>query len=798
LEAEDIRWTCPLESIPAETTEDVEPIEGIIGQDRALKALKLGVELFSPGYNIFVCGLSGTGKATTIKTILEKIHPECAPPMDYCYVYNFRDEDRPILLTFQRGQGKEFRDDMADAIKLLKDRIPALFEEDEFVKRKKSLADEFNQKSAEIFTALDAKLRESGFVLGRVQDGQAVHPEILVKIGENMMLISDVMSEVEKGTISEKDAQQIVENYKTHRLELEEALRQSVQVAREYQRIMMDFESNAANMIVSTVFQELFSGYKDQKVVDYLQQVMENILTNLDLFKAQPESQEAAADVTLTTEYKVNLVLDNSNTENVPVVIEQFPSFSNLFGAIERKQDEQGMWYADFTNIKAGALLRANGGYLVLNAADALTEPGVWKYLQRALLYRKIEIQTPDAALQQVAMALKPESIDLNLKVILIGNNEIYAYLNAYERDFKKIFKVKADFDHEMDNTELAVKEYAALVRKLITDEGLKHFDNKAIAAIVEYGSRLAGSRLKLTTQFSEIADIVREANYWCTQNSNKYVTCDHIDKAIEQTHERHGLWEDKLQEMIDNEMFLISADGARVGQINGLTVYTMERLSFGKPVRITATTGAGEAGIINIEREANLSGSTHDKGVLILGGYLREMFAQNRPLSITASISFEQSYSGIDGDSASSTEIYALLSSLSGLPIKQQYAVTGSVNQKGDIQPIGGVNEKIEGFFEVCRKRGLTGGQGVLIPVQNVSDLMLSSRVVEAVQDGRFHIHAVSRIEEGIEILTGVAAGARNSKGRYPAGTVFGKVERRLEALAKCLDDGKPVKKKK
>ncbi|MAT40599.1 MAG: peptidase, partial [Ectothiorhodospiraceae bacterium] len=437
-------------------------------------------------------------------------------------------------------------------------------------------------------------------------------------------------------------------------------------------------------------------------------------------------------------------------------------------------------------------------GYLVLNAADALSEPGVWKTLKRALLHRKLEIQSIEGLSQHVNSALKPEAIDVNVKVILIGNNEIYYALSEYERDFKKIFKIKADFDYEIENTPEAVQQYTGLLHKLVVNENLKHFDKTAIAGIVEYGARRAGSQKKLTTQFSEIADVVREATYWSKKNGNQYVDYHDVRMAIDELRNRHGLYEEKMQQLISDEVILIDVEGRRVGQINGLAVYGGDRFGFGKPSRITASISAGNNGIINIEREAKLSGKTHDKGVMILTGYIREEFAQKHPLALAASISFEQSYSGVDGDSASAAEMYALLSAIAGIPIKQQFAVTGSMNQKGDIQPIGGVNEKIEGFFDVCSERGLTGNQGVIIPQQNVTDLMLRPEIVDAVKEGNFHIYPISKVQEGVELLTGVKAGGRTARGTYERNTVYWKVAQKLEELRKYSMPQRHAKKTK
>ncbi len=784
-----LRWSCPPELIPAETTEEVEPIEGIIGQERAIKALKLGVELFSPGYNIFVCGLSGTGKATTIKSILEKIHPTAPPPKDYCYVYNFHDEDRPTLLAFEKGKGSAFKKDIDAAIAHFQNRIPKIFEEENFVRQRAAIIDEYNQKEAELFTAFEEKISADGFLLGRIQEGQLIRPELMVKIGEKSYFMQDLSGAVAEKLITQEEGEAIVERYNTHRNELQDVFRKGVQITRIYQKRVADYEAESISTLVHAVIGDVRSRYPDEKVGVYLNDFSAHLLANVEPFKPQegrgegeaPDAQEQSSFL----EYAVNLLLDNAKTEGCPVVIETVPTFVNLFGAIEKSFDARGFWYTNFTHIKAGSLLRADGGYLVINAFDALTEPGVWKGLQRVLLNRKLEIQGIDAYFQMSSSIIKPEPLDLNVKVIMVGNNEIYSMLDAYEHDFKKIFKVKADFDYEMDNSAIAVQQYAALIRKLCQDENLKHFDKGAIAAVVEHGARLADSKTKLTTRFSEVADIVREANYWCAQNSNTYVTAVHVAKAVRETEDRYGLYREKLQEIIRREVILIDVAGARTGQVNGLAVYSDGTYSFGKPTRITASVAAGEGGIINIEREAKMSGSTHDKGVLILGGYLRSAFAQKKPLALTASVCFEQSYSGVDGDSASSTEIYALLSALAGAPIRQDLAVTGSVNQQGDIQPIGGVNEKIEGFYEVCADRGLTGTQGVIIPAQNVENLMLKPEVVDAVRAGRFHLYAVSRIDEGIELLTGKPAGARKADGTYPAKSLFGLVQKRLADLA-------------
>ncbi len=789
---EDLRWICDPAGIKAKTTKDIEPIENIIGQERAIKALTLGVNLFSPGYNIFVTGLSGTGKATTIKKILDKINPKCPLPRDLAYVNNFRDPDRPVLLEFPRGQGRKFKEAMDETIDVIRERVPKIFEDENFIRQRDALINEYNEKEAKLFLEFEERIKENGFVLARVQVGQTTQPTIMPKIGEAVIPITELPKAVESKKLSEQEADRIATAYQEYNQDLQKIFREGIKLTREYQKKISDFEMQAAGYFVHAIFADLYETYTDNKVQTYLNAVERDILENIDQFKPSTSPQGGDEEPPEVSQYEVNLILDNTDTKGCPIIIESNPTYNNLFGGIERMYDMRGFWFSDFTNIKAGSVLQADGGYLVLSAFDVATDPMVWKKLKRVLLSRKLEIQVPDVPMQLATTTVKPEPIELNLKVILLGSNEIYSILEAYENNFKKIFKVKAEFDYEMNNDNEAVSQYAGLIGRLVEEEGLRHFDVSAIARVVEYGAKVAGRKTRLTTRFSEIADIVREANYWCGFNNHEFVTAKDVETAIREYQNRYKMPEEKIQEMIIEDSIMIDTSGERVGQVNGLAVYDLGRYSFGKPSRITATVAAGKDGIVNIEREANLSGRTHNKGVLILAGYLREQFAQEYPLSLTASIAFEQSYSGVDGDSASSTEIYAILSALSGIPIRQDLAVTGSVNQKGDIQPIGGVNEKIEGFFEVCNERGLTGTQGVMIPWQNVSDLMLKSEVVEAVREGTFHVYSIHHVREGIELLTGVAAGEKDENGRFPEGTVFGEAQKRLEAYKEAVKETK------
>jgi ATP-dependent Lon protease len=546
--------------------------------------------------------------------------------------------------------------------------------------------------------------------------------------------------------------------------------------------------------VISPAIKDSISDIKEkfnyEKIHQYLDEVQEDILANLGRFREKEETPPPLPGLVMPpsvdsfSEYQVNVLVDNSETKGAPIIVETTPNYRNLFGTIERVVERTGIWKTDFLHIKAGSFLRANGGYLIFNALDALTEPWVWPTLKRTLKNQVIEIQTYDPLYFFSTSALKPEPIECNTKVIMIGDTQIFYLLYSLDDDFKKIFKIKADFDSVMNKDDDKIQQYASFIRKICDEDKLRHFDNTGIAAVVEYGVRITGRQKKLSTRFHLIADLLREANYWAEKDGSDVVTEKHVDKANEKRVYRVNLIEEKIQEMIDDGTILIDSDGMVVGQVNSLSVYNLGDYMFGKPSRITAKTSLGKAGIINIEREAEMSGPIHNKGVYILTGYLRGKYAQDKPITMSASLCFEQSYSGVEGDSASSTEIYALLSSISELPLRQDIAVTGSVNQKGEVQPIGGVNEKIEGFFDVCKTKGLTGKQGVMIPHLNVDDLMLRKDVVEAVKEGKFRIYSVKTIDQGIEILTGVEAGEKLGDGRFKEGTVNGLVDEKLREL--------------
>ena len=783
-----LRWRCDPDTLPFESTENIQPCQEIIGQGRGLEAIRVGIDINSIGYNIFVTGLAGTGRFTTIKCVLEEIDVKEKMPNDLCYVNNFKNPDMPHMLNLPAGQGNAFKKEMETLIEALKKKIPLMFENETYLNKKKEVVERYRNKQAEMFREFEKKVNKEGFSLVQIQMGPYSRPGILPLVEGNPVNIEQLETMVEEGKLPKEELERIKEKQIGLINELEEIFKET----RKSEKGVKEELTSLDNEVISPVVKDSISDIKEkfdyEKVRRYLDEVQEDILTNLNRFREKEESPAPPIPglvfpqpVDSFSEYQVNVLVDNSETQKAPIIVETTPNYRNLFGTIERVVDRSGLWKTDFTHIKAGTFLRASGGYLIFNALEALVEPGVWPALKRTLKNQVMEVQTFDPFYLFATSALKPEPIECNTKVIMIGDTYLYHLLYNLDDDFKKIFKIKADFDSVMKKDTEKIQQYASFIRKICDEEKLKPFDKTGIAAVVEYGVRMTGRQKKLSTRFHLIADLLREANYWAVKGGSDVVREEHVDKAIEKKIYRLNLIEEKIQEMIDEGTILIDSDGMVVGQVNGLSIYNLGDYMFGKPSRITVKTSMGKAGIINIEREAEMSGPTHNKGVYILTGYLRGKYAQDKPITMSASICFEQSYSGVDGDSASSTEIYALLSSISGLPLRQGIAVTGSVNQKGEIQPIGGVNEKIEGFFDVCKAKGLTGKQGVMIPHLNLDDLMLRKDVVETVKAGKFRIYPVKTIDQGIEILTGVEAGERLEDGKFREGTVNDLVDKKL-----------------
>ncbi len=743
--------------------------------------------------------------------MIDQMHPQSEPAPDRAYVNNFKNSDRPRLLTLPRGQANAFKKEMDSGIDFLRRRIPQVFEGEPFQRQKTRIVERFTQREKELMDDFTHRIAREQFALGRMQVGAVALPEIFPVLEGQMVPIEEIPKMVQDGKLENAAAEGIERKYDQFRQEFTVVYRKTLSLSRELASEMSYLEQEAASVLVDGVIEELKEKYPSTQISEYLEEVRHHILDNLDPFKEREGEDDAPPPVDAPSGaaprpergererdpfrvYGVNVVLAHSENDRCPVIFETVPSYANLFGTAHRSYDARGAWNSDFMDLRGGSWLRADGGFLVMYALDAFTETGVWKTLKRTLNHGKLEIQPVDAFFPFSTAAMKPEPIEVRAKVILIGDREMYELLYDYEDDFKKIFKVRVEFDEETVWNEDVLRQYGGRLRKLSDDEKLLPFDRAAVAAILEHGVRLAGRHGKITTRFFDLADLARESSYAARHCGGKVVTGEHVKKALDAKNERHNLLETKIREMIEQKMIFIDTAGVRVGQVNGLSVMEIGGYAFGKPVRITASAAMGKTGIINIEREANLSGRFHDKGVQIISGYLRRTFAQDKPLSLSASVCFEQSYSGVDGDSASSTEIYALLSALSGLPIRQDLAVTGSVNQQGDVQPIGGVNQKIEGFYDVCRLDGLTGQQGALIPAQNVEDLMLRDDVIEAVGQGRFHIFPVSTIEQGIEILTGVPAGARAAgAGKFEDGSVFARVDARLQEMAETMKKFEP-----
>jgi predicted ATP-dependent protease len=787
-----LRWQCTPPQLGITGMEEVKPLKEIIGQDRALRALQIGMAMQQHGYNIFVTGAQGTGRTTTIKRMLQDVEGHPASLTDKLYVHNFKDPDSPLFISLPAGQGNMFKKDMATFLAELLKSIPAVFESRRYQEQRKAMLEHFQDRQRTVLKDFEKKVKERGFEVVQVQGGTTSRPEIAPVVDGNPVGMDQVHARAEAGEITREELARTIQQQTDLDAQMDLVMREMRNIERKAKRSLEDLSHKVVVPVVEELIYDLEERYATPKIHDYLMEVKENILDNLSRFHQKEESQQSVLGIQLPkeedsfTEYQVNVVVDNSEVKGVPVVIEANPRYKNLFGTIERVVDRNGVWRSDFTHIKGGSMLKADGGFLVIHALDALIEPGVWMMLKRVLRNHQIEVQSFESGFFGATSALKPEPIDFKVKVIMIGDTYTYQLLYQLDEDFKEIFKIRADFDTEMPNADKSIQSYISFIKTLSEREHLIPFDVSGVAEVVEYGVRLSGRQNKLSTRFSVLADVLRESHYWAETEKARNVTGEHVRKAITERIERMKLVEEKIQEMIMEGAILIDTDGACVGQVNGLSVYQMGEYEFGRPSRITAKTAMGRAGIINIEREADLSGPSHNKGMLILAGYLRGTYAQHKPLVLSASIAFEQSYSGVDGDSASSTEVYALLSSLSGIPLRQDIGVTGSINQHGEIQPIGGVNLKVEGFYEVCKARGLTGTQGVLIPMQNVNDLMLRHDVVEAVRQGKFHIYGIARVEEGIQILTGKKAGTRLRNGRFEPGSINALVDSRLTEYAK------------
>ncbi|OGP30973.1 MAG: ATP-dependent protease [Deltaproteobacteria bacterium GWC2_42_11] len=793
---EKLRWICAPGTFSFKTTEELHVLEGTIGQDRALKAMDFGLGLSSHGFNIYVLGESGTGKTTTIKNLLEKKAKGEKVPDDWCYVYNFVDPDRPFVLSLPSGMGVKLKSDMEELVGALRRDIPKVFESKDYERHRDEILDGQQERTKTLFYRLEQKAQEKGFVLKKTAGGLLVVP---AKEGKPM-------KQEDFETLPKHEKQRIEVDSKFMQDKLADTIREARTIEKETKDRINNLDREVVQYVVNPLISELLEKYKKfDHVVKYLECVKEDVLEHSDDFRPKEEFPIALPGIKLPKaepsfeRYAVNLIVNNKDRKGAPVVVETNPTYYNLFGRLEYRV-QYGIASTDFTMIKAGSIHRANGGYLVVNALDLLRNIFSYDSLKRAVKNKEVRIEDVWEQYRLVSTAsLKPEAIPLNIKIILIGSPFLYYLLYNLDDEYKKFFKVKADFDSKMPRNKENLDKYALFIATRCREEGLKPFDRTGVAKIVEYGCRLADEQEKLSARFSEITDIIREASFWAERAGNKSVTGIDVEKALDEKVYRNNRIEERIRELIVEGTLMVDTDGAAVGQVNGIAVIGMGDYAFGKPAKITAKTYMGEAGVVNIEREAKMSGKIHNKGMMILTGYLGEKYGQETPITLSASICFEQSYEEVEGDSAASTELYALLSSLSGVPIQQGIAVTGSINQMGEVQPIGGVNEKVEGFFDVCAVKGLTGKQGVLIPAKNLKHLMLKTEVIDAVKQGKFNIYAVENVEQGIEVLTGVEVGARMPDGSYPEGTINCLVSKRLKELAKNLKEfGKEKKKEK
>jgi len=793
----DLKKICDPSFFPFNTTEDFTFEHEPLHQERGVSAIEIGLNMKSDGYNIFVCGPQGTGRNAQVNKSVNELAAAQKIPDDWVYVHNFIDDDEPVAISLPAGRGIVFKKEMEELVEELKVEIPRAFGGEDYETRKQELLKEYKKKRDATLEKVESDAFEGGFVLKQSATGVILVP----RSGDEPMSTEEfqALSAREKGKIERK-------KHKLH-IKIEHVLNEVRAMEKSVKAEIKKLEQEITLFSVKHIIDELRFKYKEfGDIVEYLNHVQDDVINNIESFKEEEEGGQVAVlglkrppTQNSFLKYEVNLLVDHRHSKGAPVVREPNPTYYNLLGRIEYVSSF-GSMTTNFTMIAPGALHKANGGYLVLQAMDVLSSFMAWDALKRVIRNHEVKVEDINEQFRLISTtSLKPKPIPCDVKIVLIGPSWLYQLLYRFDEDFRKMFKVKSDFDVEMGRDDEMIRKYAAFVKVRCEEEGLRHFDREAMARVVEYGSRMAGDQEKLSARFMCVADILRESNYWAGQDNVEYVGVDHVEKAIREKVYRSSMIEEKIMELIGRNILMIDSEGTETGQVNGLAVIDIGEYMFGKPSRITAKTYMGKAGFVDIERQVKMGGNIHSKGVLILSGYFGEKFAQETPLSLSASICFEQSYEGVDGDSASSTEAYCLLSSLSGVPIKQSIAVTGSMNQHGIVQPIGGVNEKIEGFYHTCKMKGLTGEQGVMIPESNVKHLMLKEEVVEAVRKKKFHIWSVATVDEGIEILTGKKAGKKDRNGAYPKGTVNYLVDKKLKEYSKKFvrSGGKKGKKK-
>jgi predicted ATP-dependent protease len=784
LEASACTITTNLDAFDFETTESVETLESVIEQDRAVRSLELGLSITRPNYHVYVAGPSGTGKRSQLKSMLKRIAPDRKQPNDWVYLHNFSDEDTPLAIGLKPGEGRTLKAEMEKLLEGLTQGLPAAFHSREHQEKLQHTVSQGNISSTDAFVALSRKAEKVGFI---------------VRANKNDELIT--LPIVDGKTLSDKEIMALAEDERKkldrRREQLEPLFTEFVQSNRQVEQstqakiasLQKDLGERIARPLFKKVREQFRSGGK--KLSAFLEALYQEVLAHMERFLPEDERPQARDQPGPDpfVGFRVNLVVENGQTEGAPVVFETHPTYYRLFGKVERRV-EQGIYFTDHTMIRAGSFARANGGYLICHAADLFQFPGVWENLKATLRNAEVAIEDlGETAGLLPTSGLKPEPIPLSVKLVLIGSNALYHTLYRADDDFKKIFQIKADFDYEIRRSQESVANYVRFIATAAKNNGCRPIDKDGVAAVIEHGSRLVDSQRKLTLRFNQLSNLMVEADYFASKGRSRTIQRKHIERAIAQRTLSSSLIADKMHEDLLDDQWLLESSGTGVGVINGLAVLSVGEHQFGRPFRVTARSFAGSQGIVNIEREVQMSGEIHDKGVQILSGFLGDRFAQRRPLCLTATVTFEQSYGEVDGDSASSTWLYAILSAVSGVAIDQGIGVTGSVNQLGQIQPIGGVNEKIEGFFRFCQARRLTGKQGVIIPWQNVQHLVLSREVREAIAKDKFHVWPISTVEAGIEILTSVKAGVMRPDGTYPPGTLMRQVQDRLDELRKHAD---------
>lgn len=789
-----LRWECNPKIFEFECTKELAPLGEFIGQERAAKAIEFGLNMSDNGYNIYVSGLTGTGKTTMVKTYIEKLIKEkeeigeTLSIEDWCYVYNFREPDQPQIVSLPQGRGREFRDHMNQLLNMARKELRMAFTSDEYKEQREKVVDESQTLQKQVFENVSEEARQQDFLLKVGPAGPTLMPTMNGK----------PMEEKQYNSLSESAKKELGKRHDELMKKLQSGIEQAADLQKQTAERLQKMDKDIGEYTISRLVNMLLITYQEHsRISKFLYELKRYTMDNIDLFKDEEEPKptlmgmpvnQATTGKNPFLPFQVNLFVDNSEVKGPPVIIESNPNFGNLFGMIERRF-LLGGYVSDHTMIKPGAMSKANGGYLLLSAYDIAMNSIAWFALKRAIKNKEVRIEDPFEQFGLFApQGMRPEAMPIKVKVILIGETMLYHMMSMYDEDFWEIFRVKADFDYEIDRTDKNMKDYAAFIALCCEECSTKHFDTAGVARLIEYSARMVSDKDRLSSRFALIKQLIQEADYWASRDGARLISDSHVTRAIDERIFRHNMADEKIREMIHRGEIMIDVAGIEVGQVNGLSIYSLGDIAFGKPSRITASTFMGRGGVINIERESDMSGPIHNKGVLILSGYLGWRYAQDKPLSLSASLCFEQSYEGVEGDSASSAELYAILSSIAEVPVRQGIAVTGSVNQKGRIQPVGGINLKVEGFFRVCQERGLTGEQGVLIPGQNIRNLMLKEDVVQAVKDGKFHIYTAETVDEGMEILTGLPAGARKKDGTYAKGTINYIVDKKLRSMTEKL----------